>query len=562
MAGVLTSGHSWIQNARTDNTATAYDIFMQPNGGRLGLGITVPSASLHVVATSTTSASLGWGATAGQIFRNENSELAIGLSSTSPFPLWIQGRNNTSTTRDIVLQPAGGNVGINTLSPATLIDARGVNPSFRIYQNVGGYECYVAVDSTNVGWVGSTNATPWTVKTNNIERLRIDTSGNLFATASNFTVNQETASGFLVKGNSNITGSVGIGVYNNGAFAPTTTASLHVVGAGQTTSSFPVTSSMGGTIVVQDNGVSAGNGGAIFFGAAQGLFVGMKALMQNGNSGSIGHLAFMTRISISDTNLTEAMRISSAGNVGIGNNSPTNKLDVTGTTGTTALTVSGSTNLGTGGGSSVVVGNGTDATSMTGVSGNIRVTHASFATGVSARRDGQAEVGMRASTTGELGTFTNHDLVLLRSGSENIRLTSTGMKVTGSAHQFTGSMAITGSSLAMTGDITATGNITANFSDDRLKTKLGNILNALDKVQALSGFYYEPNETAQALGYPKQTEVGVSAQQVETVLPEIISPAPIDPQYKTVRYERLIPLLIEAVKELKTEIDELKSKQR
>ena len=74
----------------------------------------------------------------------------------------------------------------------------------------------------------------------------------------------------------------------------------------------------------------------------------------------------------------------------------------------------------------------------------------------------------------------------------------------------------------------------------------------------LTGFYYEANETAQALGYEVRREVGVSAQQVQAVLPEVVAPAPIDNQYLTVRYERLIPLIIEAIKELRAEVNSLK----
>jgi hypothetical protein len=110
----------------------------------------------------------------------------------------------------------------------------------------------------------------------------------------------------------------------------------------------------------------------------------------------------------------------------------------------------------------------------------------------------------------------------------------------------------------VTGAITATGNITAYYSDDRLKTKLGNIENALDKVCSLDGFYYEANETAQALGYKPVREVGLSAQSVQKVLPEVIAPAPIDSQYLTMHYERVVPLLVEAIKELRAEIAALK----
>jgi len=110
------------------------------------------------------------------------------------------------------------------------------------------------------------------------------------------------------------------------------------------------------------------------------------------------------------------------------------------------------------------------------------------------------------------------------------------------------------------GEIRATNNITAYYSDDRLKTKLGNIENALDKVRSLSGFYYEANETAQALGYEPVREVGVSAQQVQAVQPEVVAPAPIDDRYLTVRYERLVPLLIEAIKELDAKVKALEAK--
>ena len=111
----------------------------------------------------------------------------------------------------------------------------------------------------------------------------------------------------------------------------------------------------------------------------------------------------------------------------------------------------------------------------------------------------------------------------------------------------------------ITGFITATGDITAFFSDDRLKDRYSNIPNAVEKVKSLNGFYYEPNITAQDLGYQKEMHVGVSAQEVNAIIPEIVAPAPIDNKYLTVKYDRLIPLLIEAIKEQQIQIDELKA---
>ena len=121
-----------------------------------------------------------------------------------------------------------------------------------------------------------------------------------------------------------------------------------------------------------------------------------------------------------------------------------------------------------------------------------------------------------------------------------------------------GSLGIGTSASGTTGEIRATNNITAFFSDERLKDRLNNIENALEKLCSLSGFYYTPNAKAQELGYEPNLEVGVSAQEVQKVLPEVVVPAPISDEFLTVRYEKLVPLLIEAIKELRAEVETLK----
>ena len=130
-------------------------------------------------------------------------------------------------------------------------------------------------------------------------------------------------------------------------------------------------------------------------------------------------------------------------------------------------------------------------------------------------------------------------------------------------------------------DIRATGNITAYYSDERLKTKTGNIENAIDKVNSLEGFYYVENDLARSFGYDSnQRQVALSAQQVQAVMPECVSLAPFDiagredfetdeklepksksgENYLTVDYAKLVPLLIEAVKEQQDQIETLKSR--
>jgi hypothetical protein len=150
----------------------------------------------------------------------------------------------------------------------------------------------------------------------------------------------------------------------------------------------------------------------------------------------------------------------------------------------------------------------------------------------------KGDTGQQGSTglTGPTGSVSTGD---------NLQINSLGV---GTSASGTGGM------------IRATNDIIAFYSDDRLKTKLGNIIDALNKVKSLSGFYYEANELAQSFGYDVERKVGVSAQEVQKVMPEVVVPAPIDDTYLTVQYEKLVPLLIEAIKELSIEIEILKNK--
>ena len=120
------------------------------------------------------------------------------------------------------------------------------------------------------------------------------------------------------------------------------------------------------------------------------------------------------------------------------------------------------------------------------------------------------------------------------------------------------------------GMIHATNDIVAFSSDKRLKQNIRPIENALDKVSKLSGFVYNWNKLAnEKAEYDMDKDyVGVYAQDVEEVQPEAVDLAPFDndgedksisgDNYLTVQYEKLVPLLIESIKELKAEIEELK----
>jgi hypothetical protein len=124
--------------------------------------------------------------------------------------------------------------------------------------------------------------------------------------------------------------------------------------------------------------------------------------------------------------------------------------------------------------------------------------------------------------------------------------------------------------------IAATGNITAYYSDERLKTKTGDITNAVDKVNNLKGFYYIENELAKSFGYKNEKQqIALSAQDVQKVVPEAVHLAPFDMKtveetgeiisksgenYLTVDYAKLVPLLVEAIKEQNKEVVDLRAK--
>ena len=101
-------------------------------------------------------------------------------------------------------------------------------------------------------------------------------------------------------------------------------AQLHVYGLGQTTADLADSGDMGATLRLSDVNTAAGSGGAIVFANNQGDvansagFAAIKGLLSNGNTNTIGHIAFSTRNSITDTALTERMRIDSSGNLQVG----------------------------------------------------------------------------------------------------------------------------------------------------------------------------------------------------------------------------------------------------
>ena len=127
---------------------------------------------------------------------------------------------------------------------------------------------------------------------------------------------------------------------------------------------------------------------------------------------------------------------------------------------------------------------------------------------------------------------------------------------------------------ATNGRLDAGNDVVAYSSDKRLKENIRPIEDALIKIDKLSGFTYSWNEKANELaGFVKEDRLaGLFAQDVQEVLPEAVKLAPFDndggdesisgENYLTIQYEKVVPLLVQAIKELKEEVDELKKEIR
>ena len=174
------------------------------------------------------------------------------------------------------------------------------------------------------------------------------------------------------------------------------------------------------------------------------------------------------------------------------------------------------------------------------------------------------------------GTICDGDIWFDTSGSSG----STPLASVGSANQViykNASNVATGSgNLTFDGlNLVVGGNITAFFSDERLKENIKPISSALLKILSLRGVTYNTNKVAEKYGYKdKKEQVGVIAQDVEKVLPQVVVMAPFDIEYdqngnkysksgenyKTVQYDKIVPLLIEAIKEQQETIINLQNR--
>ncbi len=142
--------------------------------------------------------------------------------------------------------------------------------------------------------------------------------------------------------------------------------------------------------------------------------------------------------------------------------------------------------------------------------------------------------------------------------TNNTRQISIGSNATTLEYAGNAKLATTNTGIDVTGTLNATSDVVAFYSsDERLKDNIKYIGKPLEKIEKIGGYTYDWNDK-QDIYEVGSKDVGVIAQEIEEVLPELVVTR--DNGFKAVKYEKIVPLLIESIKELKKEVDDIKKK--
>ncbi|MGE4234640.1 MAG: tail fiber domain-containing protein, partial [Bacteriovoracia bacterium] len=471
----------------TDNAPTTKMTIL--GNGNVGIGTTNPTRALSVVGMTSVTSSTQYG---GSFWSNGTNTIAdikgsSASNDTGMLGLYTGGTKNIQLVATGNSYLNGGNLGIGTTSPAYTLDVAG---------NGGNVTAIFGADNSATT---RTDATQKTTRLGVPHYTNAEEPMALFYASSAAATNSITIGG----GTSLLNAATQISLYT-AANNTTTTGTERVridssgnVGIGTTNPSVPLhvnglpySSNYPFNVFVQDSTAFAQDvgGGVGFQGAvsagSSAVLSGIRGGKENSTSGNADGYLALMTRSNSASTAYERMRISSTGNVGIGTSSPTFLLDVNGNT----------------------YVRGTLYASTNGFSSNAG-----------------SDLKIYANNKVDLGV-----VIQQTTGFVGIGTTSPGYKLQVGA-------AADGSE--------ARANAWNILSDERLKKNFQAIPNALDKILSLNGYFYQWNQ-----GPDQKRKVGLKAQEVEKVFPEVISEG--NDGYKSVSYNHLIAPVISAIKEL------------
>jgi hypothetical protein len=365
------------------------------------------------------------------------------------------------------------------------------------------------------------------LSTGGSERMRIDSSGN-----------------------------VGIGTT-----APRTQAMI--LGAGQTTAAITDSGNQGGTLTLAQNTAAGASGGALLFAALNnnGTYVpqvALKGLLEDGTANGIGSLAFSTRATTGATSLTERMRITSAGRVGINTSSPSTNARLT-VNGNIAVAIptrnaASSNQIGVWTSDDPADNSRSRITFATTAGASSSNSHIAFSTNNYGVSGGER---MRIDPDGNLllGTTSAQAFVTLHTTSETISIRNTAaaagrrrrVTVDGNNTFYVINEDTVGVSLGHNDSSWGA------VSDERHKDIIEPITDAANKVSSLRAVIgkYKTDQEEMRRSF-------LIAQDVQAVLPEAVNAT--DPEKLGLRYTEVMPLLVAAIQEQQAIINDLKAR--
>jgi hypothetical protein len=499
----------------------------------------ISNASGKVDVSTVTSTELGYLSGVTSAIQTQLNTKASSFTGTTNY---IAKFTSSSAIGNSLIFDNGTSVGIGTATPSTFLHIIGANTSNRGQLSIQSNNTSNAAkmsfyyDTTLQGNIGTVSSDFYLESINNLsiyaggaERLKVTTGGNLqikhstsdtgiemfyngttstgamLADANNFVIGGQTGKGLVFCTNNlgqekmriDTLGRVGIGITSP-------SVSLDVSGAGKFSST--VTAQTGFKLPVNGNGTSpniAYNNSIGFGISGTGIFFGN---LYNSDLST----AIQFRVTNpSGTDIT-SMTINPSGNIGIGTTSPGHKLDIVNA-----------------GGTSLRLANTANSSDSFIQYDN---TATNFSVGV-----GSAGWFFYTGQTKRYDFWIANVIQLQLASSGNLLL---------------GTTSDPGYKLYVNGQIYATSNITAN-SDLTLKKNLKLVENPIDKLNKLNGYLYQWKKN-------DEYQYGVIAQEVEKILPYAVTTG--KDGIKGVSYNQIIPVLIEAVKELNAEVKLLKAK--
>jgi hypothetical protein len=463
----------------------------------------------------------------------------------------------------------GGNIGFGTNNPNANLHLHGnaasQNVRISFTDNTSGVATTdgfcIGKDATQKGYIYNTENADIEIGTNNTARITISGSGAISTNNNNINAGSATITATTF----------------SGALSGNATSAGGLTGTPNITVG---TISTSGAITTNNNNINAGSGtitATTFSGALSGNATSAGGLTGTPNI-TVGTISTSGAISTNNNNINAGSGTITAttfsGALSGNATSATNASGLTGTPNIIVGTISCSTITGSGqlnqitnntdGAVGLNIKNnssGSSAYSYLGVQNSAGTACSIFLNSSTRTTDGGINTATLRNDAGDLvlATAGNAAYIYLKNSNGNVGINIINPK----------------EKLDVDGNIIASGSITSfgDYSDERLKDREGNIENPLDIVDKLQGFYYRPNKTANDLGIKgNKRDLGISAQDVEKILPDLVNIAPVDvgydeekniisktgSNYLTVNYEKMIPLLIESIKELNKNINALK----